>query len=331
MQGLLGRFGKNSPEPVVSPPNSWANGTLSQAEIDAQDYPAIDRVAANDDEETNWDDAEALENENNPIVYPELTVPAITPIRSSTTPDVEDWDEALPAPTVKNSNVEVRRSKKERTPKAPNEDLWVESPANPSFSADRKSLPNAANSDLMARGIGLWSAMLQQLRRILPAPIRRLSDAILTALVVMLVTVGIWFVDGLFAPSTTPSVATPPAAIVAAPTTNPAVVTTPKIGPEQAFIEAIQAQLSEVTSQYPDDIIQTLQVDIPRDRLIVKLNPVWYLIGDEQQNNVTDRMWLQAKENHFTRLELQDPQSRSIARSPVVGQHMIILQRRQSY
>jgi hypothetical protein len=41
-------------------------------------------------------------------------------------------------------------------------------------------------------------------------------------------------------------------------------------------------------------------------------------------------MWLQAQANHFTKLEVQDAQGNSIARSPVVGQHLIILQRRQS-
>jgi hypothetical protein len=64
---------------------------------------------------------------------------------------------------------------------------------------------------------------------------------------------------------------------------------------------------------------------------IVQLNPVWYLIGDEQQDRVTDRMWLQARANHLTKLELRDGDGNSIARSPVVGQHMVILQRRQSY
>jgi hypothetical protein len=183
----------------------------------------------------------------------------------------------------------------------------------------------------MEQAIGFWSAMLQQFRRFLPAPIRQLSDAILTAIVVMLVTVGIWVVDGFFVPGVDPAVAiSPPPSVATQPNFTPTTIA-PQISPEQAFIEAIQTQLSDITSQYPDDIIQTLEVDVARDRLIVRLNPVWYLIGDDRQNSITDRMWLQAKANYFTKLELQDIRGVSIARSPVVGQHMIILQRRQNY
>jgi hypothetical protein len=82
---------------------------------------------------------------------------------------------------------------------------------------------------------------------------------------------------------------------------------------------------------YPDDIIHALQVDSDRNLAIVQLNPVWYLISDEQQDRVTDRMWLQARANHLTKLELRDADGNSIARSPVVGQHTIVLRRRQNY
>jgi hypothetical protein len=332
MRGLFERFGKKNPEPVTSPTNSWSNRTRSPAEIDRQEYQMTDRVEANDEEETNWDDAEALANENNPIANPQPIVPVVAPSRSTTNPDVDNWDEALPAATVKNSNIqEVRRSKDPLSQL--NVDMWDREPPNPQpqlSSSHNRSDDRTATPTFLSRAIGLWAALLQQFRRILPAPIRQLSDAILTAIAILLVTVGIWFVDGLFVPGNSPTVTNSPVVVLPTPAA-PSVAIAPQISPEQAFIEAIQSQLSAVTSQYPDDIIQTLQVDFPHDRLIVRINPVWYLIGDEQQNNVTDRMWLQAKENHFTRLELQDPQGRSIARSPVVGQHMIILQRRQSY
>jgi hypothetical protein len=162
----------------------------------------------------------------------------------------------------------------------------------------------------------------------LPKPLRQLSDAILTAIVVVFVTVGIWFVDGFFVPpGVDPVVVSQPATSVVA---QPTGLGLPQRNPEQTFIEAIQTQFNDITSQYADDIIQTLQVDLDRDRLIVQLNPAWYTIGDDGQNRLTDKMWLQAQTNHFTKLEIRDDRGNPVARSPVVGQHAIVLQRQLS-
>jgi hypothetical protein len=340
---MFGRFGKNNPEQsIVSPADRRQNSKLSQSEIDNRDFP----IASNfdDDEETNWDDAETLADENNPVVYSQPIVPVVAP-PAPTIPDLEEWDEALPAATVKNSNVqEARRGKKKPAPVFKTEDIWGDDIPKRTFSANDDFNPEPVPPDPVARSMGFWSDILQQFRRFLPAPIRQLSDAILTAILVMLVTITIWFVDGFFVPTSTPSVANPPSATVpespkvspAPPTAvesappTPAVVSTPKISPEQAFIEAIETQLSEITSQYPDDIIQTLSIDLAHDRAIVRLNPVWYTLDEQRQNSLADRMWQQAQANHFTKLELQDDRGVSIARSPVVGKHAIILQRQRS-
>ena len=164
------------------------------------------------------------------------------------------------------------------------------------------------------------------MRQVLPAPLRQLSDLILTAIVVLLVTVGIWFIDGFFVPGSDPAIAHLPAPVITTqPNSNAAIIGSP----EQTFIDAIQHQIGDLTSQYPDEMIQTLDIDVNHDRLIVQLQPIWYLMSDDRQNLVTNEMWLQAKANHLSKLEVQDSQGNSIARSPVVGREMIILQRRQ--
>jgi hypothetical protein len=326
MQGLFGRFGNKNPhQSAVAPAQPRYQRTRSQAEIDEREFPSASRF--DDDEETNWDDAEGLGDENNPIAYAQPIVPVVEPSPVSTIiPDVEDWDEALPAATVKNSNIQEARRGKNPAP-IQTEDMWEDDLPSRTFSTNNSPNLDPVKPSAIEQFIGLWGSMLQQFRRLLPAPIRQLSDAILTAILVILVTVGIWVVDGLFVPGVNPSVASKPAPPVAVqPTLAPA-----QGSPEQDFIEAIQSQLSDITSQYSDDIIQTLKVDIAQDRLIVQLNPIWYLISDDRQDNVTDKMWLQAKANHFRKLEIQDAQGVSIARSPVVGNHPIILQRRQNY
>jgi hypothetical protein len=320
MQGLFGRFGKKHPEPTVSPGNPLQNGTSSQFEIDDREF-AISSSFDLDDEETNWDDPETLADENNPVVYAQPIVPVVTP-PIPTIPDLDNWDEALPAATVKNSNIQEVRRGKNPIPAFVSEDIWDDNIPSQTFSSTTSLNPSAPSN--VNRAVGFWTSGLRQFRRFLPAPIRRLSDPILTVIVIAFITISIWFIDGFFIPGVKPSVANPPATSI---DTQP--IATTQVSPEQDFIEAIQTQLSDLTSQYPDEIIQTLNVDLARDRLIVQLNPVWYTIDEDRQNSLTDRLWLQAKENHFTKLEIQDSQGVAIARSPVVGKHPIILQRRQ--
>jgi hypothetical protein len=337
IQGLFGRFGKNSPEQsIISPAERRQARQLSQTEIDNRDFPIANDF--DDDEQTNWDDAETLADENNPVVYSQPIVPVVAPPPAPAIPDLEEWDEALPAATVKNSSSqEVRRGKKKPAPVFKTEDIWADDLPDRTFSdAIRIDPDEPVPLNRVERAMGFWSDILHQFRRFLPAPIRQLSDAILTTILVMLVTITIWFVDGFFVPTSTPSVANPPsAAVPASPTaTEPVTPTatvagTPAISPEQAFIEEIETQLSEITSQYPDEIVQTLNIDLAHDRAIVRLNPVWYTLDRERQNSLADRMWQQAQANHFTKLELQDDRGVAIARSPVVGKHAIILQRKQ--
>ena len=367
MQGLFGRFGKKQPEQSPARADSprpnrqsaaksnefdfndldWDNPVTRDSpeeRLRQGDFPIASRFDT-DDEETNWDDAEALENENNPLVprserRVNYAQPTITVVESPTVGaanDLDDWAEALPAATVKNSHVREARRGKNFTPIPVNEDIWDDTPidspdlsARSTFATTQSAVDPAASTHIN-RAVGLWTATLQQFRRILPPPIRQLSDAILTAIVVLFVTVGIWFVDSLFMPGIDLAASKPSAVpVMAQPAAPTATIETPAISPEQAFIEALETQISEITSQYPDNLVQTLDVDTTSDRLLVRLNPVWYSLDEDRQNSLADRMWLQAQANHFTKLEIQDGQGISIARSPVVGKHPIVLQRRQS-
>jgi hypothetical protein len=329
MQGLFGRFGKKNPESERFTPNYQPQRTRSQVEIDDREYSSAGRF--DDEEETNWDDAETLDNENNPILQPQQIGSTVAAPSSDIIPDPDNWDEALPAATVKNSNSqEVRRGKQPVASVAGSgeEDIWDEDLPKSTISISVDPNSRQSSVDLVGQAIGLWTATIHQFRRILPGSLRQLSDPILTAIVIGFVTVAIWVVDSFALPGVDPTVATEPAPAVA--TRSHSAEIAPKINPDLAFITAIQTQLSDITSQYPDKIVRGLQVDVATDRLIVQLAPAWYTLDESSQNDLTDRMWLQAKANHFTKLEIQDADGKSIARSPVVGREMIILQRRQA-
>ncbi len=329
MQGLFGRFGKKTPVPEVSSPNYRTNSPRDRLdEVDLPEYPSA-AIFDDDDEETNWADAETSENENNPILRPQPIVSAVAPPSAFTTPDPDNWDEALPAATVKNSNQqEARRGKQPVSPPI-DEDIWDEDLRNPTFStSDRLNANSASTVAPIERAVGLWTATIGQFRRILPASLRRLSDPILTAIIIAVVTVAIWFIDSFALPGVDPAVASLPSVpVVASPDR---IASPPQISPEQAFVKAIQTQLTEITSQYPANIVQKLAVDLTSDRLIVRLDPAWYDLDDDRQNNIVDRMWTQAKANNFSKLEIQDISGKTIARSPVVGREPIVLQRHQN-
>ncbi len=100
--------------------------------------------------------------------------------------------------------------------------------------------------------------------------------------------------------------------------------------PEQALINSVQGEIVKIIEDYPDDIIKTLEVNFDRGKLMVTLNNVWYLINDNKQDEISDRLWDDARQYHFYKLELRDINNNFIARNPVVGKHMVISKRRNS-
>ena len=75
MQGLFGRFGKKQ-QAVVDSSNLRSSMTESQTDIEFDEFPISGE--SEDDEETNWDDVEAL-GDNQEIAYPQPTQPIKNP------------------------------------------------------------------------------------------------------------------------------------------------------------------------------------------------------------------------------------------------------------
>ncbi|NJR32112.1 MAG: hypothetical protein HC778_03650, partial [Chamaesiphon sp. CSU_1_12] len=145
MQGLFGRFGKKAIPPEVSNPNYRPDRSRERLdEVNLPEYPSVASYE-DDDEETNWADAELGENENNPILRPQQVVPAVSTPSSPTTPDPDEWDEALPAATVKNSTRQAARRGKQPVSSAPREEeIWDEDLPNPTFSKSDQPIASTA-------------------------------------------------------------------------------------------------------------------------------------------------------------------------------------------
>ena len=184
-----------------------------------------------------------------------------------------------------------------------------------------------------------WDAVLNALRAFLPEALsQKLSDwaltGILTGTVVAVLLTSVLLFSGQppqFAQTPPAEIETPPE--LKAPAAPQPVVTiappepTLELTPEQSLIAAIQDQVDQITSQYAEGLIQTIEANFTDSRLIVQVSGDWYTLKPYRQNKLANQMLRRSQELDFRKLELIDPQGTLIARSPVVGQEMIILQR----
>jgi hypothetical protein len=116
-----------------------------------------------------------------------------------------------------------------------------------------------------------------------------------------------------------PSASDPPA--------SPPPVPPLKLSPEQKLIASIQDQVAEVSNQYLDGLIQSVQANFRSSLLRVNLGNGWYELGAQRQDTLANEILSRAQDLDFSKLELVDAVGDRLARSPVVGAEMIILQR----
>jgi hypothetical protein len=98
------------------------------------------------------------------------------------------------------------------------------------------------------------------------------------------------------------------------------------LSPEQSLIAAIQARVAEITQDYSEDLVTSVQADFINSNLSVKISNLWYELNESRQNKMANEILKRARQLDFQRLEITDPQGILVARSPVVGDKAIILQ-----
>ncbi|MGB3405798.1 MAG: hypothetical protein WBA77_24180 [Microcoleaceae cyanobacterium] len=99
--------------------------------------------------------------------------------------------------------------------------------------------------------------------------------------------------------------------------------------PEQNLILALQANLTKLARSYGDERINSIQMNLSQHLLEVEIKPDWYELEESQQDEMAQKLYSQAQKLAFTRLELLNEQGQLIARSPVIGTKMVILDRYQ--
>ncbi|MBD2138258.1 hypothetical protein H6F32_11800 [Anabaena sp. FACHB-1237] len=125
------------------------------------------------------------------------------------------------------------------------------------------------------------------------------------------------------------------------PTITPEATPIPEIiielTPEQSLIKSIESQFSEITIttrnaekqniNIETPLIVSIEVDLARSDLTVKLKEVWSNLTAVEQNKLANKILQRSQELGFTHLQIVDLQGNLIARSPAVGKEMIIFKR----
>ena len=101
----------------------------------------------------------------------------------------------------------------------------------------------------------------------------------------------------------------------------------PPLTPEQSLIAAIQSQVAEITDRMGGGLVKSVDADFSIGLLSVKVAEDWYKLSEVEQNQLASQMWKEANSLDFSKLQIANLSGKLIARSPVVGSEMIILER----
>ncbi|HAT15929.1 MAG TPA: hypothetical protein DCS91_22345 [Microcoleaceae bacterium UBA11344] len=217
--------------------------------------------------------------------------------------------------------------------------------------SDRKSVATSTQGSFLEKVGLLWQSIVKLVRSILPASLsQKLSDPILNAAIaaIAIVIVGLTLniLSGkpaakiaIESPANLPDVVAPSAPqstefksnlpdLVAPTAPNPLeIVPPPPLTPEQSLIAGIQNQVAEITDRLGGGLVKSFEANFSSSILTVKLAEDWYKLSEVEQNQLANKMWKQANSLEFSKLEIENLQGKVIARSPVVGSEMIILER----
>jgi hypothetical protein len=97
--------------------------------------------------------------------------------------------------------------------------------------------------------------------------------------------------------------------------------------PEQSLIGAIQQEVKDLTLQYPDGLILTIAPNFLASQLTVTLSNDWYDLSPQRQDNFADTIWQRSHKLAFSKFKLLGPTGGLLARDPVVGDKVVVLER----
>jgi hypothetical protein len=124
-----------------------------------------------------------------------------------------------------------------------------------------------------------------------------------------------------------PAVSTSPAPATGAPTPPSPVAPAPAAPVKLTREQQILATLQDATNPYADKIAAAVTLTSASGQVHITLGDRWYSLTPQQQDQLAATLWQQSQDLKFSSLEVVDRQDHVLARSPIVGSEMVILQR----
>lgn len=195
----------------------------------------------------------------------------------------------------------------------------------------------------------LWGVGLKLLRGLFTDTLKPFSDRFLTIVILGTLAVVYWLFSSLTsalpqtakdqprpAPVVTAPKAAPSAPVQPTPTPQPVSPTVevptpeqpPPPQPEQKQIIDVQTQVAQVFDQYSQDIVQSVQANFQAEKLVIKVSDRWFELPQTEQNQLGTDVLERSRKLEFSKLEIRDQTDQLLAREPVVGSNIIVLQRR---
>ena len=195
-----------------------------------------------------------------------------------------------------------------------------------------------------------WDRFLRTFRLFLPSSIsNNLSDTVLTGIFAVLFVLTIGITTFTFIPksveiATVPpveEVTTPSPVVEPEPTPIPVVEPEPtpspvvELTPEESLLAAIENQFAEISIAVKSkdkqkmiyQLIKPIEANFRTSDLKVKIKDIWYNLEKYQQDKLAADILQCSQELNFIHLEVVDSQDKLIARSPVIGNQIIIFNR----
>ncbi|MEY3868713.1 MAG: hypothetical protein RLZZ338_2604 [Cyanobacteriota bacterium] len=98
--------------------------------------------------------------------------------------------------------------------------------------------------------------------------------------------------------------------------------------PEPYLITRVKNQIVDVTKEFGEGLIKSVQPNFSGGLLKVKISDIWYELSDIQQTELVNKILEEAQNLDFTKLDILNNQDKTLARSSIRGEEMIILERR---
>lgn len=122
-----------------------------------------------------------------------------------------------------------------------------------------------------------------------------------------------------------------PETLVAEFTTEPlelkTVINNVKLTPEQNLIALLRDKVLQLSENYQEDLVLSIEPNVASNIMIVKISDDWYQLESTEQDAIVANILSRSQELEFRKLEIKDQNDYLVARSPVVGQKMIIFRR----